>query len=101
MKHVKVAVIPAEGGSPVHVFQTPAGSASLRWSPVGKALQYVLTRNGAGNIWEQPLSGGGPHQFTHFTSGLIFDFSWSRDRKQLLLSKGDRTSDVVMISNFR
>jgi Tol biopolymer transport system component/predicted Ser/Thr protein kinase len=98
---VKIAVIPAAGGSPVHVFQVRAGSGSLRWSPDGKGFQFVLTRNGAGNIWEQSLTGGDPHQITHFTSGLIFDFSWSRDGKQLLLSRGDRTSDVVMISNFR
>jgi Tol biopolymer transport system component len=97
---VKVAIIPTEGGSPVHVFQAPGGAASLRWSPDGRALQYILTRNGAGNVWEQPLSGGDPRQFTHFTSGLMFDFSWSRDGKQMLLSRGDRTSDVVMISNF-
>ncbi len=97
---VKIAVIPATGGSPVHVLQTPSGAIGFRWSPDGKALQYVLTRNGAGNIWEQPLSGGDPHQFTHFTSGLMFDFSWSPDGKQLSFSKGDRTSDVVMISNF-
>jgi Tol biopolymer transport system component len=100
LPEVKVAVIPAEGGSPAYVLKTPPGFASLRWSPDGKDLQFILTRNGAGNIWEQPLSGGDPHQYTHFTSGLIFDFSWSRDGKQLLLSKGDRASDVVMISNF-
>ena len=98
---LKVAIISAEGGSPLHVFQGPSGFTNLRWSPDGKALQFALTRNGAGNIWEQPLSGGDPHQFTHFTSGVIFDFSWSRDGKQLLLSRGDRSSDVVMISNFR
>ena len=98
---VKIAIIPAEGGAPLHVFQTPPGLSSLRWSPDGKAFQYVLTRKGAGNIWEQSISGGDPHQFTHFPSGLIFDFSWSRDGKQMLLSRGDRTSDVVMISKFR
>jgi len=64
-------------------------------------LHYLLTRNGATNVWEQPLSGGDPRQFTHFTSGLIFDFSWSRDGKQLLLSKGDQSSDIVLITNFR
>jgi Tol biopolymer transport system component len=64
-------------------------------------MQYTLTRKGATNIWEQPLAGGEPRQFTNFTSGLIFNFSWSRDGKQLLLAKGDYTSDVVLISNFR
>ena len=98
---VKIAVIPAVGGAPLHVLQMPSGAQSFRWSPDGKSLQYALTRGNAGNIWEQSLLGGDPHQVTHFTSGLIFDFSWSRDGKQLLLSRGDRTSDVVMISNFR
>jgi hypothetical protein len=61
----------------------------------------VLTRNGASNIWEQPLTGGPPYQLTKFTSGLIANFAWSRDGKQLLLTKFNRTSDVILISNFR
>jgi hypothetical protein len=32
---------------------------------------------------------------------LIFDFAWSRDGKQLMLAKGNETSDVILISNFR
>jgi eukaryotic-like serine/threonine-protein kinase len=97
----KVAVIPVDGGSPLHVFVPPSGYGELRWSPDGKGLQYLLTRNGATNVWEQPLAGGEPRQVTNFTSGLIFGFSWSRDGQQLLLAKGNRTSDVVLISNFR
>jgi eukaryotic-like serine/threonine-protein kinase len=97
----KGEVIAADGGSALHVFLLPSGANNLRWAPDGKTVQYTLTRNGAGNVWEQPLTGGEPHLFTNFTSGLIFDFSWSRDGKQLLLAKGDQTSDVVLISNFR
>ena len=97
----KAGIIPSEGGNQLHVFPLPTGSGTMRWSPDGKALHYLLTRSGATNVWEQPLSGGNPRQVTHFTSGLIFDFSWSRDGKQLLLSKGDQSSDAVMITNFR
>jgi len=98
----KLAVIPAAGGSPLHVFSRPSGTqGALRWSPNQKGLQYLLTRNGATNVWEQPLTGGAPRQVTNFTSGRIFDFSWTRDGKQLLLAKGETTSDVVLISNFR
>ena len=97
----KFVVIPAGGGSPVHVFPRPSGSGWARWSPDGKGLQYMLTRKGATNIWEQPLAGGEPHQITDFTSGRIFSFSWSRDGKQLFVARGSETSDVVLISNFR
>jgi eukaryotic-like serine/threonine-protein kinase len=99
--NLKLAVIPAEGGAPVRVFTRPFGSTKLHWSPDGKGLQYLLTRNGASNIWEQPLAGGEPHPVTDFTSGHIFGFAWTRDGKQLLLAKGEETSDVVLLSNFR
>jgi eukaryotic-like serine/threonine-protein kinase len=97
----KLAVVPATGGAITHVFTRPSGTSGLAWSPDEKGIQYLLTRNGATNVWEQPLAGGPPHQVTGFTSDHIFDFSWTRDGKDLLLSRGQDTSDVVMISNFR
>jgi eukaryotic-like serine/threonine-protein kinase len=97
----KLAVIPATGGAPVNVFIQPIGASKLRWSPDQKSIQYLLTRHGATNVWEQPLAGGPPRPVTDFTSGHIFDFAWSRDGKQLLLAKGEVTSDVLLVSNFR
>jgi Tol biopolymer transport system component len=73
----------------------------MRWSPDGGGVQYLLTRKGATNVWEQKLSGREPRQVTNFTSGEIFDFVWTRDGKTLLLARGEITRDVVMISNFR
>jgi Tol biopolymer transport system component len=75
--------------------------ADIHWSPDGKSLQYFLGRNGARNIWDQPLSGGPAKEITDFPSGLIFDFAWSNDGKELYVAKGERTSDVILISNFR
>lgn len=97
----KLAVIPTRGGDPHFISQIPIGTNGLRWSPSGKALQYRLVRGGAENIWEQPLSGGPARQITNFPSGRIFGFAWSADSKQLLLTKGTESSDVVLISNFR
>jgi hypothetical protein len=31
----------------------------------------------------------------------ILDFNWSADHKSLLLTRGDVTSDVVVLSNLR
>ena len=78
----------------------PLGSERLRWAPSGKAIQYLLTRNGATNVWEQPLSGGEPRQVTNFPSGRIFDFAWSRDGRQLLLTKSNQSGDVISHSKF-
>jgi serine/threonine protein kinase/Tol biopolymer transport system component len=95
------AVIPTSGGSALRTFLRPPGSGPAHWAPDGKGLDFLLTRKGATNVWEQPLAGGEPHPVTDFTSGRIFGFSWSSDGKQLFLAKGIRTSDVVLISNFR
>jgi Tol biopolymer transport system component len=100
----KLAVIPVEGGPPVKLLKVPGGiyeRGCLRWSADGKSLQFLLTEKGTTNIWEQPLTGGKPKQLTKFRSGRIFDFNWSLDHKNLLLARGEVTSDVVLLSNFR
>ena len=75
--------------------------ARLRWTPDGKTLAYLDSRNGVTNIWGLPLDGGPPKQLTDFPSGRIFTFEWSRDGRQLALSRGVVTSDIVTLSNFR
>jgi serine/threonine protein kinase len=94
-------VISFDGGAPVHQFDWPALAEYPRWAPKGDALQYVLTKNGVSNLWEQKLGGGPPKQMTNFQSGRIFDFAWSHNGKQMALTRGSESSDVIMISNFR
>ena len=76
----------------------PGDADLLEWAPDGEGVQFLLTRKGAMNVWEQRLTGGEPQQLTNFASGKIFDFAWTKDGKTLLLAKGEVTRDVVMIS---
>jgi serine/threonine protein kinase len=98
--HNVLTVVPSGGGSPVYRFDLPMGATQIRWAPEGKALDYILTRGGASNIWRQALAGGPPKQITNFPSDLIFSFGWSHDGKQLALARGSTSSDVILISNF-
>ncbi len=101
---VKLAIISSQGGPPTKIIAAPGGAyadGSPLWSPDGKSLQYILTDNGASNIWEQPLDGSKPRQLTTFASGHIFDFRWSLDGKRLLLTHGTVSSDVVLLSDLR
>jgi eukaryotic-like serine/threonine-protein kinase len=98
----RLMVIAFDGGTLLHQFDWPGTSAGEpRWAPAGGAIDYVLTRNGVSNIWRQNLAGGTPKQITNFESGQIFDFDWSRDGKQLALTRGNESSDVILITNFR
>jgi Tol biopolymer transport system component/predicted Ser/Thr protein kinase len=94
------SVVSAESGTILQTFESPPGIQMFGWSGDGRAIDYALTRGGAGNLWEQPLSGGPPKQITHFKSELIRDFEWSQDGKQLAVARGHLNSNVVLISNF-
>jgi Tol biopolymer transport system component len=97
----QLKVIGFDGGVPLHEFDWPALAGNPRWARGGEAVDYVLTRNGVSNIWQQKLTGGPPKQITNFESGQIFDFDWSRDGRQLALTRGGESIDVIQISNFR
>jgi Tol biopolymer transport system component len=98
---LNLGIAPISGGPLVKTFYVAGEFKGLRWSPDGRGLQYLLQKNGATNLWEQPVTGGPPRQLTKFTSGGIFDFNWTADGKQLLLARGQVTSDVVLLSNLR
>jgi eukaryotic-like serine/threonine-protein kinase len=96
----RLAIAPITGGPPLKTIKIPAEINGLRWAQNGKGLQYLLTRSNATNLWEQPIAGGAPKQITTFSSGQIFDFNWTADGKQLLITRGETTSDVVLLSNL-
>lgn len=96
----KLVVAPAEGGAPLYSFNAPYGVQNAIFTPDDKAIAFLITRNRAANIWLQPLSGAEPVQLTKFTSGDMFAFAWSKDGKQLAFSRGQRKTDVVMMSQF-
>jgi Tol biopolymer transport system component len=97
----KFAVTSVDGGPTLKIFEVPGGIQGPRWSPDGTSLQYLLTRNGTTNVWEQPLTGEAPRKLTAFTSGLVFDFNWSPDRTHLLMARGTRNSDVILLNNLQ
>jgi Tol biopolymer transport system component len=51
----QLKVIAFDGGVPLHQFDWPALAGNPRWAPGGEAIDYVLTRNGVSNIWQQKL----------------------------------------------
>jgi len=52
---------------------------------------------GVSNIWLQPVDGEEPRQLTDYKTDFIFSFDWSRDGKQLALSRGTEDRDVILI----
>ncbi|HET6893514.1 MAG TPA: protein kinase [Pyrinomonadaceae bacterium] len=104
----KLTILSADKGEVLKVFdlfmppqRSGRSEGSLRWTPDGRAINFVRTKDGVSNIWSQPVDGLPPRQLTNFSSEQIFYFDYSRDGKQLALSRGALNSDVVLISGFR
>jgi Tol biopolymer transport system component len=97
-----IAVIQVRDGKTFRLFDVPGNTwfPGLYWTPHSKAMQYVLLHDQVSNIWEQSLDGRAPRQLTRFSSGQIFDFAWSVDRKRLFLTRGNVSSDVVLLSGL-
>ena len=90
----------ADGGKTLYTLPVPYGTQSPKFTPDGKAIAFMLTRNKATNVWKLPLDGKGLTPITKFTDAQMFDFAWSTDGKRLAFSRGRSKTDVVMMSGF-
>lgn len=95
----RIAVIPFGGGEAVATLDVPLRSRDigLSWTGDSRAIIYAESQDNADNLWTAPLDGSPAKQLTKFNSGLIFAFQMSSDGKQIALSRGRQTDDVILI----
>lgn len=106
-EHFEHEIISLETGQKIRSFELPStafrgsGNTLLRWMPDSSGLTFIDNQNGASNISFIPLAGGRPKRLTNFTDGLIFWFDWSRDGRQIAMSRGVLLNDAVLIKNLQ
>ncbi len=98
----KVGILQVEDSPPMQTLSLPTlpKSRTIRWSPDGKGLIYIETRNRVDNLWSQPLDGSSPTQLTNFETDAIRWFDISPNGR-IVMSRGNENSDVVLVSSFR
>jgi serine/threonine protein kinase/Tol biopolymer transport system component len=99
--HAKLGIVSAEGGPLVHTFDLPTFAfGRIRFTPDGQALAFAgRDAQGVANVWTQPLNGSAARSITDFKRDTLFDFAWSWDGKQLALSRGQTSRDVVLLTD--
>lgn len=88
---------------PVKTFTLPDGvriDSGLRWTFDGDGLAYVNDENQASNLFVQYLDNGKIKKVTNFKSQTIFSFAWSKDGKNLALSRGSEFYSPYSTKNF-
>lgn len=99
-KATQMDVLPLDGSTlekHFNVGPTAARNVPLRWIPGEEVITYADSRGGAAEIWGQRLSGGTPWQITNFSGGLIGSFDWSPDARQLVVSRGMRSFELILL----
>lgn len=96
----RLTVLTLENGALVKKLDLPVTATVLfRWLPDSRGFVYIDTQGDVSNLWRMPLEGGPPVQITDFKTDHIYFFAYSRDGKQLALSRGNQTRDALMISD--
>jgi dipeptidyl aminopeptidase/acylaminoacyl peptidase len=78
----KIWLAAADGSA---VRQATAGGGSdrtPRWSPDGRTLAFLSSREGGSQVWRKPAHGGQASKVTSIPGG-VSDFIWGRDGKSL------------------
>ena len=87
-----VEILALDTGTLLHRFVRPAELTFIfQWAPNGKAIDYIQTKGGVSNIWEQRS------RKSATTADPLYvrrdnGFDWSPDGKQLLLSRRIRAA---------
>ena len=97
-------ILPLAGGPAIGQFDLPVlsmtSSFPISWTRDSKGVIFIDSRDGIGNLWLQPVAGGKPRQMTNFSSDRIYSFDWPPDVNQLVVARGNSSSDIVLISNY-
>ncbi len=86
-RNADVYMVSWDGKETVQLTHTPDGESQARWSPDGKYLSFVSSRNGltSGQIWLMDRRGGEAKQLTDLKKGDLEEYAWSPDGKKIAL----------------
>jgi dipeptidyl aminopeptidase/acylaminoacyl peptidase len=85
-RQTEIWLVPTAGGEPRRLTSGAGSSTRPRWSPDGKSIAFISTRDGAPQLYVVDASGGGePKRLTSLHAGAS-DHVWAADGSALLFT---------------
>ena len=84
-RNADIWLVPAAGGAPRRFTEDPRSDTRPRWSPDGRRLAFVSTRDGGSQVWLADVAGGAVRKVTSLPTeagGVL----WLDDRTLLVTS---------------
>jgi Tol biopolymer transport system component len=76
-------IMPISGGKPVQLTRSPEADHSPRWSPEGKRIAFISTRDGVANLYLIRVEGGEAVRVTSSETNLYSPI-WTRDGEDII-----------------
>lgn len=98
----RIRLIRTTDGSSAGILNLPMTihERRLRWHPSGKFLSIIFSAGENLNLLLLPTDGSAPKIIGGLGKGELSSFDWSADGKQIVFSKSDESTDVVLLSGF-
>jgi Tol biopolymer transport system component len=80
---------------------TDGRTTAFEWSPDGSRIAVARRIGDASGVWVTAPDGSKPVSVAQFPADEIFGIHWTQDGKHVVVNAGKRSSDAVMIRNFR
>jgi Tol biopolymer transport system component len=97
-----LARIRMTGGPPERLTHFPDGKCTaFKWSPDGSRLAVARKIGDVSGVWVTMADGGKPVQAARFQGNEVFGMDWSKDGQSIVVDSGRRSSDALLIRNFR
>jgi TolB protein len=96
---LRIGVLSADGNAEPKLFDLPVRRPIVHWSEDSSGFYFAAGAFNSSSLWFQPLNGSDARKLVDF-SDRVFNFAWSRDGKNLVLSRGRQQGDAILITNL-
>jgi Tol biopolymer transport system component/DNA-binding winged helix-turn-helix (wHTH) protein len=93
----QIGVMATKDGAELRLFDLPVRRPFVQWAADSRAFDYAGF-NSSG-LWRRSIDGGEPQKLCDFHD-RIFNMAWSRDGKNLVVSRGEQQGDALLITNL-
>jgi Tol biopolymer transport system component len=93
----QIGILSTKDGAELRLFELPVRRPIVQWATDSRAFNYA-GYNSSG-LWRQSIDGSEPQKLCD-VHDLIFNMAWSRDGKNLVISRGEQQGDALLITNL-